>query len=311
MDFPFSVKPHAEFDAVGFGTNAVDYLVRVPFYPSFNSKVELNDYIVAPGGEIASSMAGLARLGLRAAYVGRFGDDEAGEVGLRSLLDEGVDISVAETIAGARTQVAFIIVDEKTGERTVIWKRDNKLHYPAEDAPTDLVKKARVLHLTPHDGAAAIRMAKTAKEVGVIVSADVDNIFDGLEELLGLVDICITSAELPSRLLGIENKEPALRGLSNKFGCGVTGLTLGREGSLIFCGGETIKSPGFDVPGGCVDTTGAGDAFRTGFLFGLLRGKSVEESARCGNGVAALKCRGIGARQTLPTRSELTDFIGG
>jgi len=309
MLFPFPIRPRAEFDAVGFGTNAVDYLIRVPAYPRYNSKIELNEYTIAPGGEIASSMAGLARLGMRCSYAGRFGDDEAGAIGLRSLVEEGVDLTYVETIAGAATQVAFIIVDETSGERTVIWKRDYRLRYRPEEAPLSIAERGRVLHLTPHDGEAAIGLAAAAKNAGVVVSADVDNIFDGLDELLRLVDVCIMSADLPGRLVGVEDPRAALREVAANYGCGLTALTLGRRGSLLHCSGEFIESPGYDVPGGCIDTTGAGDAFRAGFLFGMLSGHSVEQSAACGNGVASLKCRRIGARQGLPDRNELRSLI--
>lgn len=309
MLFPFSISRRADHDAVGFGTNAVDYLVRVPVYPAFNSKIELSDYTIAPGGEIASSMTGLARLGMRCAYAGRFGDDAAGEIGRSSLISEGVDLSYSETVRGAHTQVAFIIVDEQTGERTVIWKRDEKLHYRGDDAPVEMATLGRVLHLTPHDGDAAIRMAAAARRSGVIVSADVDNIFDGLEELLTLVDICITSDALPERLVGISDRRIALEEISRKFGCVVTGLTLGEKGSLVYSQGEFVESSAFPVPGGCKDTTGAGDAFRAGFLFGMLNNYSIEQSAECGNAVASLKCRGIGARETLPTPSELSEML--
>ena len=131
MHFPFSVMPENQFDVVGFGTNAVDYLIRVPHFPKFDSKVELTEYTVAPGGEVASSMVALSRLGFKTSYVGRFGADEAGAIGTRSLTSEGVDISFSETISGARTQVAFILVDDHSGERTVIWQRDEKLAYNA------------------------------------------------------------------------------------------------------------------------------------------------------------------------------------
>lgn len=98
--------------------------------------------------------------------------------------------------------------------------------------------------------------------------------------------------------------------MSDKFGCSVTGVTLGRLGSMVYCGGEIISSSGFDVPGGCVDTTGAGDAFRAGFLFGVLSGATVENSAEYGNAVAALKCRREGARAGLPSPAELEAIRG-
>src|SRR5690349_14361599 len=135
MQFPFSLKATAEHDVVGFGTNAVDFLITVPHYPEFNSKVELIDYVQAPGGEIATTMVGLQRLGLQCAYIGRFGSDAAGDIGFNSLVEAGVDMQFAERIDGARTQIAFIVVDEQTGERTVLWQRDKKLHYAEGEAP--------------------------------------------------------------------------------------------------------------------------------------------------------------------------------
>ena len=116
MQFPFSIRPDAEFDAVGFGTNAVDFLIRVPEYPAFASKIELTDYIQAAGGEVATTMSGLQRLGMRTAYAGRFGDDAAGTFGIKTLRDEGVDLRFVEVIESASTQIAFIVIDTRSGE---------------------------------------------------------------------------------------------------------------------------------------------------------------------------------------------------
>ena len=207
-----------------------------------------------------------------------------------------------------RTQIAFIVIDARNGERTVIWKRDEKLRYHKSDAPTDLVARSRVLHLTPHDARAATEMAAAAKESGTIVSIDVDNVFDGIEQLLPLVDILVASAEFPARLLGIDDHRRALPKMAARFGCGVCGVTLGAAGSLLYSGGEFIETRAFDVPGGCRDTTGAGDAYRVGMIYGLLKGRSIEDASLCANAVAALKCRAVGARTSLPTESELLEF---
>jgi sulfofructose kinase len=309
MKFPFNVIQQAEFDVLGFGTNAVDFLIQVPEYPAFNSKVELTDYVQAAGGEVATTVVGLQRLGLRTAYAGRFGSDQAGDFGMLSLKEEGVDIGYAEQISGANTQIAFIIVDVRSGERTVIWQRDKKLAYSEPEAPVDAVNRAKIVHLTPHDAAACRRMAERARDAGVLVSLDIDNFFDGTVELLPLVDVLIASAEFPRKLLGIDDVRLALQELKKRFGCRIVGVTLGEAGSLLLCGDTFIETSGFAVPGGCRDTTGAGDAFRVGFLYGLLRGESVEESARLANAVAALKCRQVGARTALPDESELRSLL--
>ena len=309
MKFPFNVIQQAEFDVAGFGTNAVDFLIQVPEYPAFNSKVELVDYVQAAGGEVASTTVGLQRLGMKTAYAGRFGSDQAGEFGIASLRDEGVDTSYAEKIAGANTQIAFIVVDVRSGERTVIWQRDKKLAYSEADAPIDLVERAKIIHFTPHDAAACRRLAEKARNSNVLVSLDIDNIFEGTHEFLPLVDILIASAEFPKKLLGIDDRKVALREMQRRFGCGVVGVTLGEEGSMVLCGETFVETRAFEVPGGCKDTTGAGDAFRVGLLYGVLKGESVEETARIANAVAALKCRRVGARTALPSEAELRSLL--
>ena len=309
MKFPFNVIQQAEFDVAGFGTNAVDFLIQVPEYPAFNSKVELVDYVQAAGGEVASTTVGLQRLGMKTAYAGRFGSDQAGEFGIASLRDEGVDTSYAEKIAGANTQIAFIVVDVRSGERTVIWQRDKKLAYSEAEAPIDLVERAKIIHFTPHDAAACRRLAEKARNSNVLVSLDIDNIFEGTHEFLPLVDILIASAEFPKKLLGIDDRKVALREMQRRFGCGVVGVTLGEEGSMVLCGETFVETRAFEVPGGCKDTTGAGDAFRVGLLYGVLKGESVEETARIANAVAALKCRRVGARTALPSEAELRSLL--
>ncbi|MEO6335033.1 MAG: carbohydrate kinase family protein [Pyrinomonadaceae bacterium] len=309
MQFPLKLKEDADFDVVGFGTNAVDFLIQVPRYPEFNSKIELTNYSQAPGGEIATAMVGLQRLGMRTSYVGRFGTDHAGDIGMDSLSREGVDLTHAEKIEGAQTQIAFIVIDDQSGERTVIWKRDRRLHYSETDVPLDAVQSTKVLHCTPHDAGACIRLAEAARVQGTIVSIDVDNVFDDIEQLLGSVDIIIASADFPTKLFGAKDHRAALLEMQSRYGASVVGLTLGDEGSLLLCEDNFIQTPAFEVPGGCKDTTGAGDSFRVGLIYGLISGESVEHSARIANAVAALKCRAVGARTALPTSSELDSLL--
>ena len=310
MRAPFEFRSDIQYDVAGFGTNAVDYLIRVSEYPSFNSKVELTDWQILPGGEVASTLVALQRLGFMTAYAGHFGADEAGKLGLRSLIDEGVNVDYAGIAKNASTQVAFIIVDARTGERTILWKRDADLSYSAADAPLDLARTAKILHMTPHDTAASIVMAEAARQAGTIVSLDIDNTFDEVETLLGLTDIMIASSDLLERLTGIRDKLSAMTEVASRYGCTIIGVTLGDKGSQLLCEGVFIDTPACKVPGGCADTTGAGDAFRAGFLYGLLSGFDVEESARCANAVAALKCRDIGARRALPDLDALRTFLG-
>jgi sugar/nucleoside kinase (ribokinase family) len=310
MHFPFFVPETRDFDAVGFGLNAVDHLIVVPEYPAFDTKVRFTEYEKSAGGQTASAMVSLQRLGLKTAYAGRFGSDEDGRFGLLAIEYEGVNLDFAEVIDGADNQIAFIIIDSRSGERTIIWDRDERLSYRPDEAPLDVAGRGRVLHLDAHDPPACAVMARAARDAGAIVTADIDNIYEGLPELLPLVDVLITSAEFPHRLTAISDERASLVEVKARYGCAIVGITRGARGALIYCGGEFIESPAFEVPGGCRDTTGAGDAFHGGFIYGMLSGEDLGTCMKLGNAVAALKCRSLGARAALPTADELKEFLG-
>jgi sugar/nucleoside kinase (ribokinase family) len=254
-------------------------------------------------------MVALQRLGLKTAYAGRFGSDAEGRFGLSSLEYEGVNLDFAEMIDGADNQIAFIIIDARSGERTIIWDRDERLSYRSDEAPVDLAARGRILHIDAHDPPACEVLARAARAAGTIVTADIDNIYEGLPELLPLIDVLITSGEFPHRLTGIDDERAALAEIQTLYGCAIAGATLGARGALAYCDGEFIESPAFAVPGGCRDTTGAGDAFHGGFIYGMLNGDDLETCMKLGNSVAALKCRSLGGRTALPTAEELLEFI--
>lgn len=309
MRFPFKVPADKPFDAVGFGLNAVDHLIVVPEYPAFDTKMRLLEHKQSAGGQTATAMVALRRLGLKTAYAGRFGSDQEGMFGLQTLKDDDVNVDFAEVVEGARNQIAFITVDARSGERTIVWDRDDRLAYRADEAPVEFGPMGRVLHLDAHDPPACVRLAQAAREAGTIVSADIDNVYDGLPELLPLIDIMIGSKEFPQRVTGVTNERAALVELKNRYGCSLVGMTVGAAGAVVYHEGIFIESPGFEAPNGCRDTTGAGDAFHAGFLFGLLNGEDIETSLRLGNAVAAMKCSALGARTALPTRYELDEFL--
>ena len=309
MRIPLSLPANKPFDAVGFGLNAVDHLIVVPEYPAFDTKMRLLEHKQSAGGQTASAMVALRRLGLKTAYAGRFGSDPEGQFGFQTLKDDDVNVDFAEIVAGATNQIAFITIDARSGERTIVWDRDEKLAYQREEAPAEFGPLGKVLHIDAHDPPACVRVAETARASGTIVSADIDNVYGGLRELLPFIDIMIGSKEFPRRVTGIGDRRDALVELKSRYGCAITGMTVGAAGAVLYVDGTFIESPGFAAPGGCRDTTGAGDAFHGGFLYGLLTGEDLETSMKFGNAVAAIKCSALGARTALPSKSELDSFL--
>ena len=307
MEFGIELPSGKPFDAVALGLNAADHLIVVPHYPGFNSKVELLSHTLAPGGQCATAMVALARLGMRTRYIGKVGSDDLGRFQLRSLESEGVECGGVTVAEGSESQIAFIVIDEASGERTVIWHRDHRLMISASEVDKAAVTSGRVLLLDGHNVAASITAARHAREAGIPTVLDIDNIYAGSEELFPLIDFLISSTSFPLRMTRESDLQAALKKLAETTGSLFVAATLGQDGVLAYFQDRFIHSPAFTVD--CRDTTGAGDAFHGGFIYGLLAGLSVEETLRFANAVAALKCRAVGARTALPTLAEVNDLL--
>lgn len=307
MDFGIDIPKEKEFDAIAQGLNAVDHLIVVPSYPKFDTKVEFISHTLSPGGECATAMVALARLGLRTAYVGKVGSDDLGRFQLQWLESQGVDVSAARVVEGAPTQTAFIIIDRSNGERTITWRRDLRLAISAAEVSPEIVTAGRVLLINGPDIDAMITAASFARAKGIPVVIDVETVYPGTERLLQLVDFIISSSAFPGMITGETHLPTALKKLSAVTGSLFVAATVGRRGALAYFQGRFFPSPGFEVA--CRDTTGAGDAFHGGFIYGLLSGYSVEETMTFANAVAALKCREVGAQTGLPTVDEVRALL--
>jgi sulfofructose kinase len=307
MEFGIEIPSNKPFDAVALGLNAIDHLIVVPYYPEFNTKVPFISHTVAPGGQCATAMVALARLGKRARYIGKVGSDQPGQVQIESIASEGVQCSGVAVVEGAETQTAFIIIDQQSGERTILWRRDERLTITVDEVDREAVTSGRVLHLDGHDVAASIAAARFAREAGVPTVLDIDNAYPGFEQLLPLIDFIVCSSGFAERVTGEKDLRAALKKLHETHGSPFVAATLGREGALAYFKGQFIHSPAFDVE--CKDTTGAGDAFHGGFIYSLLEGLTVEATLRFANAVAALKCRSIGARTGLPHLDEVRALL--
>jgi len=309
MAFGLPFPDNKPFDAVGCGLNAVDHLITVPRYPAYSAKVQFVDYALRPGGQTATALVALARLGCRTRYIGVVGSDDLGKLQLASLAEAGVEHGQVRVVAGATNQLAFIIIDQHTGERTIIWDRDERLSMKPEDLDREAVTSGRILHLDGHDVAASIQAARWAREEHIPVVIDLDNAYPGVEALLPLIDYLVISAEFPQRVTGMADRRAGLKALKDRFGNYFVATTLGADGVLAYHEGEYLHVPGFKIE--CRDTTGAGDAFRGGFIYALLQRMNLAEALRFANAVAALNCQGLGARGGLPTLEEVENLVRG
>ena len=311
MRIPFALPSPGTrpFDVAGFGLNSVDLVAVVAEYPAVNSKQRLQRVARLPGGQIATAMATCARLGWRARYIGRFGTDDLGAISRDSLEREGVDISASATLAGVTNQFAVILVDARTGERTVLWDRHPALNMEPADVPRDAVTSGRLLIVDCHQTAASAQAARYARAAGIPTIIDVEKVRPGIGDLLQNIDAIIAAEEFPTALTGHEHLGEALRIIGRESGAALVCVTLGAKGSLAWCNGREIVSPAFPVD--CVDSTGAGDCFRGAFAAACLRMPhgDIEDVLSYANAVAALNCRGLGSRGGLPSSDEVEQLM--
>jgi sulfofructose kinase len=294
-----------KLDVVGVGLNATDTLIPVAHYPSRGSKVEFRSAKVLPGGQVATAMIACQLWGLRARYVGKVGDDIAAELHRSEFSRLGVEAHLF-TAPGCHSQQAFILVDDG-GERTVLWKRDDRLTLCPEELQRDWIVNSRALHVDGHDTAAASTAAGWARAASVPVVADLDELYPGVEKLLNSVDYLITSRDIPGRLMEEQDLRNSLPALQKRFGSRLTAATLGEEGVLAWDGRQFHYAPAFRVE--TVDTTGAGDIFHAGFIYGLLQGWPLPHQLDFACAAAALNCTAIGARGGIQSVDSIKRLI--
>ncbi len=296
------------WDVVGVGANSVDFVNLLPGYPQpFGAfaKMQIRERRVLCGGQTATAMSTCASLGLRSKYVGVSGTDENGRRIRNELTTRNVDITDL-IIRDAENQFAVILVDETTGERIVLWDRDDKLRLRDRELPIEAIATARVVHVDDVDDDAAIRAARIGREAGALVTSDIDRLTPRTEELAASVTHAIFAQHVPMHLSGLNDMEGALRKLRKTLD-NVLVVTIGEHGAMALEGDRFYHEPAFKVH--AVDTTGAGDVFRGGFIYALVNGQPIDQALRTANAAAAVSCTRLGALNGVPTLAEVRELM--
>jgi len=299
-------ETYSVVDIVGVGLNATDTIIRLPHFPAFNSKVEFRVSEILPGGQVATAVTACARWGLKTRYVGKVGDDSAGLLQQNEMQKAGIEAHWI-VVPDCQSQSSFILVDEETGERTVLWKRDPRLELLPSEIRRDWVVQARLLHVDGHDCAGATQAARWARAAHIPVTADLDNLYPGVEALLENVDYSIASKDFHTCLCGESGPFVSLPAIGSRFGCRLVAATLGSDGVLAWDGARFHYSPAFDLKP--VDTTGAGDVFHAAFAYALLRGDELPRSLDFSCAAAGLACMGMGARGGIASLEKIEELI--
>ena len=255
------------------------------------------------GGTIATACSLLSRWGLRTRYVGRVGEDEAGDFAGKDLAKEQLDL-VIDIVPGAFSHFSWILVDRATGKRTILWDRDPRLRYGDGELPLEKLLDTQYLLLDANDPAASLVVARAAREVSVVTVLDIDRVTPESGELLKLVRIAIPNVSFVNEFAGTSDWREGLR-IIDKICPGLVGVTLGEEGSALMWEEEICEFSTFPVQ--VVDSTAAGDVFHGAFIYAVLEGWPLSRCMRFSNAAGALACGRFGARASIP---QLEDVLG-
>lgn len=305
IKYPSQMTDIPKVDVAGLGLNATDTLIPVPHFPKSGSKVEIRSADALLGGQVASAIAACQQWGLRTRYIGKLGEDHAALLHRAEFERLGVETRLL-TAPKCPSQQAFILVDP-SGERTVLWKRDPRLTLLPEELNREWIVNARILHLDGHDTRAAAQAAKWAREEGIPVVADLDDLYSNFESLLPNVNFLITSRDIPSWLTGDSDLRVSLPQVHRLYRCRLAAATLGHEGVLAWDGERFHYAPAYCVDP--VDTTGAGDTFHAGFIYGFLQGWPLQRQLEFACAAAALNCTAIGARGGIQPVEKIEQFM--
>jgi sulfofructose kinase len=290
----------------GIGQCSLDYLAVVNGYPEVDTKEEVLEWHEQGGGPVATALVTLSRLGIRCKFYGVLGDDGAGEKIRRSLVDEGVDISGLSTRPGATSQIAFIVVEKKTARRTIFWKRPSGAPLKPEALGGDFLEGTSFLLLDGLMAHCSLWAAEKARALGIPVMLDAGRLRPGITDIARLSDYLVASEEFAKDSRWAIERE-VLLSERERLGVRALTLTLGARGSVTVSGHEFFETPAFPVE--AFDTTGAGDVFHGGYVYGLLQGWGLSETVRFASAAAALKCRRIGGREGIPKLNEVETLL--
>ncbi|UCG61457.1 MAG: hypothetical protein JSV52_14240 [Candidatus Zixiibacteriota bacterium] len=294
-------------DCLGMGIIPYDLLFNVSRYPDAGMKINASGFFMQGGGPVPNVAIGLARMGFKTALIAVVGDDPFGKLSIDEIRREGVDHRFI-IVKKQPSALAGGWIEDVSGRRTLVLSR--KIFVEPADIKTSTYPVPRILHLDGRDMPATLKLARWAKRSGVIVSFDIGSMRNDISAVFPYVDHIVVADGYAFPFTKTRTARGAIRKLA-KLCPGTIVVTEGIKGSTG-CEPHSDKTdfvfhPAYKVRN--IDTTGAGDCYHTGYLYGLLKGFELVERMKLGSAAAALKCTRPGARSGIPTEAQLLKFV--
>jgi len=296
-------------DVIGVGALNVDSLYLVDKIANAGDEVAIKSRVDAPGGSSANTMVGLARLDIKTGFLGNIGRDTNGEFILNNFRTENVNVLGIKRAEGTTGSIVGFV--DKKGERALYANPGVNDHLDMDTTAIEYAKNAKFLHFASFVGEksydAQLKLMESLSDIKISFSPGMLYAKKGLKELDLIIEntaILFLNKDEVELLTGWDYKRGAEQLL--EIGAGVVVVTLGEKGCFITSSDNYHLVKGNKV--NTVDTTGAGDAFAAGFLYGVLMGEELEMCGKLGNWVAASCIQNVGARDGLPYKNDLKRF---
>jgi sugar/nucleoside kinase (ribokinase family) len=298
-----------ETDVIGLGVSTVDVVSLVDHLPAEEEVQRAIDITVQGGGPVATAIVTLARLGVRVAMIDVIGDDWRGALIREEFQREGI-VGYLKVSKDCTSSTACILVAKDNGARSIVYSPGTAPELSPADVPRSAIASAKILHVNGRHWDACLQAVRIAREADVKVS------FDGgahryrpeMELLVPLTDICIVARDFAEKYTRETDICRAAEMLL-KSGPRLVVITDGIKGSWIHSQeGQSFHQPAYQLPK-VVDTTGCGDSYHGAFLFGLLKGLELKQTASVASAVAALNSQHLGGRGGLPTYEQVEAFL--
>lgn len=292
---------------VGIGACVFDTLYNVPTYPTEDTKMRATASKASGGGPVATGLVAAQKLGGDTAYIGVLSDDSGGKFLKTDFIKYGVDTGLIEIKPGYRSFASVLWLCADTATRTCVFDKGNLPPLELSDVQKKAVSDALILMVDGNEMDAAIEAAKIAKENGTKVLYDCGGLYDGVERLLSLTDIMIPSEEFALGLTGAKTAEEAAKMLFNTYSPEVIVITQGKRGGIIY---DCEKINSYPVyPADVLDSNGSGDVFHGAFAAGVAMGYDYYKCCHFASAVSAIKCTGIGARESVPDFDTVKSYL--
>lgn len=308
----------SSIEVVGLGALNMDYLYKVDRILE-DGETLVNEAIVSPGGSAANTIYGLAKLGINTGFTGVVGDDEDGKLLVEGFQKVNMDTGRIKVKPEGKTGSVFCLSDN-LGRRSLYVSPGVNNLLSIEDIDLDYINQAEMLHISSFVGERQLQVILELVDkldVNTRLSFSPGALYSGmgikaLEPVLKNTCVLFINRDEIELLTDLEAAAGAQACIG--YGCRIVVVTLGSgtrwrntiaASYILDADNEYIIEPADKNTVFPLDTTGAGDAFATGFLYGLLRDKPLDECGKLGDITARFSIRDIGARQGLPTLNEL------